>query len=95
MEREASDRAESAAAAEERVDEAVQDVSPFKAWFGRVATKVSDAMGSPWAFTVAVAVILKDGRAYGLRALSLMFNESAPQPLTTLPGKPLTRERLP
>jgi outer membrane protein assembly factor BamB len=44
---------------------------------------------------VAVAVILKDGRAYGLRALSLMFNESAPPPLTTLPGKTLTRERLP
>ena len=44
---------------------------------------------------VAVAVVLKDGRAYGLRPLSLMFNESAPQPLTTLPGKPLTRERLP
>jgi len=44
---------------------------------------------------VAVAVVLKDGRAYGLRALALMFNESAPQPLTALPGKPLTRERLP
>jgi low affinity Fe/Cu permease len=58
MEREVNKRAESAAAAEERVDEAVQKVSPFKAWFGRVATKVSDAMGSPWAFTLAVAVIL-------------------------------------
>jgi len=45
--------------------------------------------------TVAVAVVLKDGRAYGLRSLSLMFNENAPQPLTTLPGKSLTRERLP
>jgi len=44
---------------------------------------------------VAVAVVLKDGRAYGLRSLSLMFNENAPQPLTTLPGKSLTRERLP
>jgi outer membrane protein assembly factor BamB len=44
---------------------------------------------------VAVAVVLKDGRAFGLRALSLMFNESAPQPLSSLPGKPLTRERLP
>jgi low affinity Fe/Cu permease len=58
MEREVDKRAESAAAAEERVDEAAQQVSPFKAWFGRVATKVSDAMGSPWAFTLAVAVIL-------------------------------------
>ncbi len=53
-----NERAETAAAAEERVDEAAQRVSPFKAWFGRVATKVSDAMGSPWAFTLAVAVIL-------------------------------------
>jgi outer membrane protein assembly factor BamB len=44
---------------------------------------------------VAVAVVLKDGRAFGLRALSLMFNESPPPPLLTLPGKPLTRERLP
>src|SRR6476619_1169658 len=58
MEREVNERAETTAAAEERVDEAAQRVSPFKAWFGRVATKVSDAMGSPWAFTLAVAVIL-------------------------------------
>jgi low affinity Fe/Cu permease len=58
MKREVNERAESAAVAEERVDEAVERVSPFKAWFGRVATKVSDAMGSPWAFTLAVAVIL-------------------------------------
>jgi len=58
MKREVNERAETAAAAEERVDEAAQRVSPFKAWFGRVATKVSDAMGSPWAFTLAVAVIL-------------------------------------
>jgi low affinity Fe/Cu permease len=58
MEREVDERAESAAAAEERVDEAVQRVSPFKAWFGRVATQVSDAMGTPWAFTIAAAVIL-------------------------------------
>jgi outer membrane protein assembly factor BamB len=45
--------------------------------------------------TVSVAVVLKDGRAYGLRSLSLMFNEQAPQPLPALPGKSLTRERLP
>jgi low affinity Fe/Cu permease len=58
MEREVDERAESAAAAEERVDEAVQEVSPFKAWFGQVATRVSDAMGSPWAFTLALVIIL-------------------------------------
>jgi outer membrane protein assembly factor BamB len=47
--------------------------------------------------TVAVTVVLKDGRAYGLRSLPLMFNESPPPPLPlpALPGKPLTRERLP
>jgi len=45
--------------------------------------------------TVSVAVVLKDGRAYGLRSVTLMFNENPPQPLLALPGKPLTRERLP
>jgi outer membrane protein assembly factor BamB len=45
--------------------------------------------------TVSVAVVLKDGRAYGLRSLTLMFNEGPPQLLLALPGKPLTRERLP
>ena len=44
---------------------------------------------------VAVAVVLKDGRVLGLRALTLQFNESAPQPLSALPGTPLVRERLP
>jgi hypothetical protein len=44
---------------------------------------------------VSVAVVLKDGRAYGLRSLTLMFNEGTPQLLPVLPGKPLTRERLP
>jgi outer membrane protein assembly factor BamB len=45
--------------------------------------------------SVALVVALKDGRAYGLRALSLMFNESAPPTAFELPGKTLTRERLP
>jgi len=45
--------------------------------------------------TVAVAVVLKDGRAMGLRALTLLFNEAAPQPWSALPGAALTRERLP
>ncbi|MEA2662128.1 MAG: hypothetical protein QOH08_1700 [Chloroflexota bacterium] len=58
MEHAAGQRAEAAATADERVDEAVQRVSPFKAWFGRVATQVSDAMGSVWAFCVAVLIIL-------------------------------------
>jgi low affinity Fe/Cu permease len=53
-----SERATAAAVAEERVDRATQRVSPFRAWFGRMATRVSDAMGSAWAFTVAVVIIL-------------------------------------
>jgi len=44
---------------------------------------------------VAMVVILRDGRVYGLRALTLQFNEAAPQPLAALPGQALARERLP
>ena len=58
MERARAERAQSAAVAEERADEAAQRVSPFRAWFGHVATRVSDAMGSAWAFTAAICVIL-------------------------------------
>jgi low affinity Fe/Cu permease len=58
MKRTRAKRAESAAVAEERADEAVHRSSPFKAWFGHIATKVSNATGSPWAFVVAVTVIL-------------------------------------
>jgi low affinity Fe/Cu permease len=58
MKRAVDERAESAAVAEERVDEAVQRGSPFKAWFGKMATRVSDTMGSAWAFSAAVAIIL-------------------------------------
>ncbi len=45
--------------------------------------------------TVAVAVVWKDGRAVGLRAVTLLFNEAAPQPLIALPGTALARERAP
>jgi len=58
MKRQVGERAEAAATAEERVDEAAERVSPFRAWFGHVATKVSDAMGSVWTFGVAIALIL-------------------------------------
>jgi hypothetical protein len=44
---------------------------------------------------LAMVVVLRDGRVYGLRALTLQFNEAAPQLLAALPGQPLTRERLP
>jgi low affinity Fe/Cu permease len=58
MDRSTGDRAEAAAVAQERADEAAQQVSPFKAAFGKVATRVSDAMGSVWAFSAALLVIL-------------------------------------
>jgi low affinity Fe/Cu permease len=57
MKRAVDERAESAAVAEERVDEAVERVSPFKAWFGKVATRVSDATGSVWTFAIAIVLI--------------------------------------
>jgi low affinity Fe/Cu permease len=53
-----AERAETAAVAEEPVDEALERESPFKAWFGKVATRVSDTMGSAWAFSAAVLIIL-------------------------------------
>jgi len=42
MKRRRTDRAEAAAVAEERADEAAERGSPFRAWFGKTATKVSD-----------------------------------------------------
>jgi len=56
--KDASERAQASAVADERRDEAAQQVSPFKASFAKVATRVSDLMGSAWAFTIAVLVIL-------------------------------------
>ena len=55
-----SERAEAEGTATERSDEAENDidVSPFRAWFAKVATKVSDATGSVWAFTLALLVIV-------------------------------------
>jgi low affinity Fe/Cu permease len=53
-----ADRAEAAAVAEQRADQAAERESPFRAWFGRVATRVSEAAGSAWIFVVALALIL-------------------------------------
>jgi low affinity Fe/Cu permease len=55
-----NDRSAAEAVAAERVAEASEPArqgSPFKAWFGRVATKVSDATGSAWTFLVALLLI--------------------------------------
>jgi low affinity Fe/Cu permease len=55
-----NDRLEAQATADERVDQAEDDlhVSPFRAWFAKVATKVSEATGSAWAFSLAMLVIV-------------------------------------
>ncbi len=58
MRRKSADRAEAAAVAEERADEAAEHESPFRAWFGHAATRVSEASGSAWVFAVALALIL-------------------------------------
>ncbi len=58
MKRRSADRAEAAAVAEERADEAAEQQYPFRSWFGRAATRVSDHVGSAWAFALALAVIL-------------------------------------
>jgi low affinity Fe/Cu permease len=57
MKRAVDERAESAAVAEERADEAAERISPLKAAFGKVATRVSDATGSVWTFAIAIALI--------------------------------------
>lgn len=49
----------------------------------------------PRPFRVAAVVILRDGRAAGLRPVSMLFREAPPSLLLTLPGRPLPRERLP
>ena len=46
-------------------------------------------------FQVAVVVIMRDGRIIGLRPTGMNFAELPTVPLATLPGRPLTRERLP
>jgi low affinity Fe/Cu permease len=58
MKRTRAERAEEAAVAEERVDEAAERASPFRAWFGHAATRVSDATGSVWTFAIAILLIL-------------------------------------
>ena len=40
----------------ERAEAAERD-SPFRTWFGRIATRVSNASGSAWTFAAAIALI--------------------------------------
>lgn len=46
-------------------------------------------------FRVSAVLVTKDGRALGVRSTGMMFREAAPVPFIELPGRPLTRERLP
>jgi hypothetical protein len=46
-------------------------------------------------FSVAMVVIMRDGRVVGLRPTAMMFAEPPAGKLTALPGRPLPRERLP
>jgi outer membrane protein assembly factor BamB len=46
-------------------------------------------------FRVSAVVLLRDGRAVGLRPVSMMFREQPLEGLPALPGRGLTRERLP
>jgi low affinity Fe/Cu permease len=51
--------AEVAAASDERIAEAERrPAAGFRRWFGKVATRVSDATGSAWAFSAALLIIL-------------------------------------
>lgn len=47
------------------------------------------------AFAVAMVVVTRDGQVIGLRPQAMMFRESPNEPLTVLPGRPLTREPAP
>jgi len=47
------------------------------------------------AFRVGLVVITRDGRVIGLRPNSVIYREPAPVPLQALPGKALSREKLP
>lgn len=44
-------------------------------------------------FKVSLVAITRDGRAIGQRPVSMMFRDAALVPLSTLPGKPLIKER--
>jgi len=49
----------------------------------------------PKPFAVSLIALTRDGRAIGLRPTGMMFRERATEPLTALPGRPLTREASP
>ena len=58
---ERTERVDAEAVTDQGLDEALASGthrSPFKAWFGRVATKVSNATGSAWTFALAIALII-------------------------------------
>jgi len=47
------------------------------------------------AFEVAAVIVMRDGRIVALRPQSVAYSEAPPGALSPIPGKPVTRERLP
>ena len=50
-------------------------------------------IAEPAPLRVAIVVVFRDGQVIGLRPTEMLFKEPALVPLTTLPGRPLPRER--
>jgi outer membrane protein assembly factor BamB len=46
-------------------------------------------------FGVAMVVVLKDGRVFGIRPTAMTFAEPSAAPLKFIPGRPIPRDRLP
>ena len=50
---------------------------------------------TPAPFAVSITVVIRDGRAMGLRPEGVMYREKPATPLTALPGRPLQKETSP
>ena len=50
---------------------------------------------TPAPFAVSITVVMRDGRAMGLRPEGTMFREKPVTPLTALPGRLLQKEAAP
>jgi outer membrane protein assembly factor BamB len=81
----------------------VSEIDAFAAKTGAAAGKYvppSDIQGAPLIdpvlkpYTVAMVVILRDGRALGLRPAAMMLPEPLNSPFTELPGRHLERDRV-
>jgi outer membrane protein assembly factor BamB len=86
------------------VENTVETITGFDARTGNPAgayTVLGRIQGRPLVdpvlvpFHVAAVVISRDGRVAGLRPDSMSYREPSPSPFQTLPGRALSRERLP